>query len=407
MKYMNGFNNRKIAVIGGGPAGLMAAFFAAESGAEVILFEKNKMLGKKLRITGKGRCNLTNNCDINEFIENVRSSGKFLYSALSRFSPTDTIAFFEGLGVKLKTERGKRVFPVSDSAKEVADALAKAVLGKGVKVVNSEIKDIKKVIAEFDAVIIATGGKSYSGTGSTGDGYKFAKELGHSVTPLYASLVPLECEESFCEELMGLALKNISVKYTYFGEKKPFYSDFGELLFTHFGVSGPTVLSASAHIKKDFCGCELSIDLKPALSSEQLDKRILRDFEEMQNKQISNALIKLLPSALIPVCLAKAEISGEKKVNEITKKERANLINTLKNFNLKVLGKRPIEEAVVTGGGISCKEIDAKTMKSKLCDKLYFAGEVLDLDAYTGGFNLQIAFSTGCVAGESAAGEEI
>jgi len=430
--------NKKIAVIGGGAAGLMAAGEAA-AGADVTLFEKNEKLGKKLIITGKGRCNVTNACDINEFMRNVATNGKFLYSALNYFTPQDCMNFFENLGAKLKVERGNRVFPASDKSFDIIDALKKFASINKVKV---QFEKINKVIVEngavtglvadnkykFDAVIICTGGLSYKATGSDGDGYKFARELGHNIIELKPSLVPLEIRERFCTDLMGLSLKNIkltvwednnvgdavlSVPQIYKNgrqnvapTRKKIFEELGEMLFTHFGVSGPLVLSASSHIKniseKNY---KLALDLKPGLSEEQLDRRVLADFEKYKNKDFKNCLDDLLPKKIIPVFinLLKDIINPEKKVNEITRAERAELVNLLKNLELSVSGFRPLDEAIITCGGIDTREIYSNKMESKLVSGLYFAGEIIDVDAYTGGFNLQIAFSTGKLAGKSAA----
>jgi len=408
-------SKKKIAVVGGGAAGLMAAGEAATSGGadvEVTLFEKNEKLGKKLIITGKGRCNVTNLCDINEFMQNVATNGKFLYSALNYFSPRDCMDFFEGLGAKLKVERGNRVFPVSDKSFDIIDALKKLVNKNGVQIKFAKVQKILAVdgmitglIADrqydFDSVIICTGGTSYKSTGSDGDGYKFARELGHTVTPLKPSLVPLEIQERFCAELMGLTLRNVKLSVLE-NDKKIFY-EFGEMLFTHFGVSGPLVLSASSHIRH--IGAKkytLILDLKPALSDEQLDKRILSDFEKYKNKDFKNCLDDLLPKTLIPVFIKVSNINPDKKVNEITRLERQNILALLKNFELTVKKFRPIDEAIITCGGVDVCEIYSNRMESKLVDGLYFAGEIIDVDAYTGGFNLQIAFATGKLAGKSA-----
>lgn len=408
---------KKIAVIGGGAAGLIAAGEAARNGADVMLFEKNERLGKKLVITGKGRCNLTNLCNINEFLENVAVNSRFLYSALNNFSPSDTVKFFEELGVKLKIERGRRVFPVSDKSFDIVDALKKFVSQANVRIINERVTGLlagdKKITGlrtdkkEYaaDAVIICTGGVSYPSTGSDGDGYKLAESVGHSIVALRPSLVPIETEEKFCADLMGLSLKNVTVTL-YEGEKK-IYGEMGEMIFTHFGVSGPIILSLSAHIKKDAAKTPyaIKIDLKPALSESQLDKRILADFSEYKNKDYKNALNDLLPQKMIPIIIKLSRIDPEKKVNEITKAERAELVYLLKNFSLTVKKFRPIEEAIITSGGIATKEITPNKMESKLIKGLYFAGEVIDVDAYTGGYNLQIAFSTGRLAGECAAND--
>ena len=405
----------KIAVIGGGASGLMAAGEAARLGAEVTLFEKNQKLGKKLIITGKGRCNVTNLCDINEFMQNVATNGKFLYSALNYFSPRDCVDFFEGLGSKLKVERGKRVFPVSDKSFDIIDALKKFAGMYGVKI---KFAKAEKILIEngavtgltagntynFDRVIICTGGMSYKSTGSDGDGYKFARRAGHKITELKASLVPLEIREKLCADLMGLSLKNINLSV--WEDEKKIFEERGEMLFTHFGVSGPLVLSASSHIRntgaKDY---RLSLDLKPALNGEQLDRRILSDFEKYKNKDFKNCLDDLLPKKLIPVVIGLSGISPEKKVNEITRAERSELARLLKNFELSVAKFRPLDEAIITCGGVDTREIHSNKMESKLISGLYFAGEVIDVDAYTGGFNLQIAFATGKLAGKNAAAD--
>lgn len=410
---------KRIVIIGGGAAGLMAAFAAKASDNTVILIEKNNRHARKVMITGKGRCNVTNDCDVDTLIRNIPKNGRFLYSAFSNFDSAATINFFEEQDVPLKTERGQRVFPVSDKAVDIVDALVNAAKKKGVEFVFGTVCDVlcdengvsgvlldsgEKIDA--DKVIIATGGMSYPLTGSTGDGYRFAKKLGHTVTDLKPSLVPLVIHQGFCSSLSGLSLKNVTLSLFEEGKKKPIYSELGEMLFTHFGVSGPLVLSASSHIryidkKKYF----LKIDLKPALSAEQLDKRILRDFEEQSNKDFINSLDKLLPKSLIPVIVSLSKIEKHRKVNQISREERLGLIDTIKGLTLDIIDFRPIEEAIVTSGGISVKEINPSTMESKLISGLYFAGEVLDTDAYTGGFNLQIAFSTGYLAGSSAKGE--
>jgi len=405
--------NKKIAVIGGGAAGLMAAGEAARFGADVTLFEKNEKLGKKLIITGKGRCNVTNLCDINEFMQNVATNGKFLYSALNYFTPQDCINFFENLGAELKVERGNRVFPASDKSFDIIDALKKFADINGVKI---KFAEVKKILAEngavtgltadtaykFDSVIICTGGMSYKSTGSDGDGYRFARELGHKITELKPSLVPLEIHERWCSDLMGLSLKNITLAV--WEDNKKIFEELGEMLFTHFGVSGPLVLSASSHIRhigaKDY---KLRLDLKPGLSGEQLDKRVLSDFEKYKNKDFKNCLDDLLPKKLIPVIIKLSNINPDKKVNEITRAERLELVKLLKNLELSVKKFRPIDEAIITCGGIDTREIQSNKMESKLVGGLYFAGEIIDVDAYTGGFNLQIAFATGKLAGKNAA----
>ena len=408
--------SKKVIVVGAGAAGLMASGVAAENGADVILIERNDRPARKVMITGKGRCNVTNNCTmINELIANVPTNGRFLYSAFSRFMPIDTMEFFEDMGVPLKVERGNRVFPESDKAVDIVDALNSFSQDAGAKRIKGRVTEltvsdgaVKGVVLEdgteyeADAVIVATGGVSYPLTGSSGDGYELAKQVGHSVTDLKPSLVPLVCHEGFCSDLQGLSLKNVSISVIDTHSYKEVYKDFGEMLFTHFGVSGPMILSASSHLK-DITPrrYEIHIDLKPAVSYEQLDKRIQRDFLENTNKNFINALDSLLPKKLVPVIVRLCGIKPATKVNQITKEQRGNLVNLLKDLKVAVLKYRPIEEAIITSGGISTKEIDPKTMESKLCKGLYFAGEVIDVDAYTGGFNLQIAFSTGRLAGES------
>ncbi len=404
--------SKKVIVIGGGPAGMMAAGIAAQNGADVTLFEKHERVGRKLLITGKGRCNITNFCDNDEFISNVPTNPRFLYSAINAFSTYDTVAFFEDLGVRTKVERGNRVFPVSDKAQEVCDALHTFVLNNGVKIINTSVKALVKKdgiitgvktadgVFPCDSVIVATGGKSYPRTGSTGDGYAFAKTVGHTVIPPKASLVPLVSDDEFCKKLQGLALKNVSVKVVDNNSNKEIYSDFGEMLFTHFGISGPTILSASAHMK-DLTSNKYSvhIDLKPALDYETLDKRLLKDFSKYINKDICNSLSELMPKSLIPVILELCGIDERTKCNSITVSQRKAMIETLKNLTVNIKEFRPIDEAIITCGGVKVSEIDPKTMRSKIVPNLYFAGEVLDVDAYTGGFNLQIAFSSGYLAG--------
>lgn len=406
-----------VIVIGGGAAGLMAAGTAALYGANVTLVEKNKRVARKVMITGKGRCNLTNNTDLNGLISNVANGGRFLYSAFSAFSAEDTMNLFESLGVPLKTERGNRVFPQSDKAVDVVDALQK--YARAAKIINNEVSDIIieannacGVILQngeklcCDKVIVATGGLSYSVTGSTGDGYRFAQKAGHTVTELKGSLVPLEMHEGFCSVLQGLSLKNIAIAVHKEGTKKPVYTDFGELVFTHYGLSGPVILSASAHLPDAESGnYTLSIDLKPALTEDMLDSRLLKDFAKYSNRDFINSLSDLLPKSLIPVIVSQSKIPPHKRVNEITKEERLRLLSLLKNLKLHITGKRPIEEAIITSGGVKTSEINPGTMQSKLCEGLYFAGEVIDVDAYTGGFNLQIAFSTGYLAGKSSVEE--
>jgi len=407
-------DNRKIIIIGAGASGLIAAAKAAQRGLDVTLLEKNSRPARKVMITGKGRCNVTNACfDINELISNVPRNPRFLYSAFSAFMPYDTIALFEELGVQTKIERGNRVFPVSDKAVDIVDALVKYAKQSGATFMNAtarslEIENgsVKAVMLEngerleCDALAICTGGKSYPQTGSSGDGYALARQAGHSVTGLKPSLVPLICSNNFISSLQGLSLKNVSVKL--FDSEKLVYSDFGEMLFTHFGISGPVVLSASAHMKKPKeKHYKLSIDLKPALDEKALDKRIQRDFEENKNRDFINSLSKLLPNKIIPTVVKLSKIEPSAKCNSITREQRLNLVSLLKNFSVDITDFRPIDEAVITSGGVDVKEIDPKTMKSKIVDNLSFAGEIIDVDAYTGGFNLQIAFSTGFVCGES------
>jgi len=405
-------------VIGGGAAGLMAAGFAAASGVETVVLERNDRPARKVMITGKGRCNVTNNCaTLDELIPNVPRNGRFLYGAFSRFMPADVIDFFESRGVELKTERGNRVFPVSDNAVDIVDALtsfarrrAQIIKGRAVELLVEEnkIKGVKTDDGEViyaDKVIVATGGLSYPGTGSTGDGYELARQAGHKITDLVPSLVPLEIHEGFCSELMGLSLRNVSIKVLDTEKNnKEIYSDFGEMLFTHFGVSGPLILSASAHMRNMKSGkYKISIDLKPALTVEQLDARILRDFSENTNRNFINALNSLLPKKLVPVIVKLSRIGLATKVNQVTREQRRALAELLKNLTVTVTDFRPIAEAIITSGGVDVSQINPKTMESKLVEGLYFAGEVIDADAYTGGFNLQIAFSTGRLAGLSAA----
>ncbi len=405
----------RIAVIGGGPAGMMAAGTARSYGAEVVLFDHSGRLGKKLAITGKGRCNLTNHCPLPEFLENVTANPHFLYSALNALSPEDTMAFFEGLGVPLKTERGNRVYPQSDKASSIVEAMKNYI--EGVPVRFSHVRALKKeeggisVVTDrgderFDAVILATGGKSYPLTGSDGSGYALASRLGHSVTELIPSLVPIECKGGICGEMMGLSLRNVAIKVLR-ADGKTVYEDFGEMLFTHFGVSGPVILSASARLRGyDLSELTLSIDLKPALDEKTLDARLLSDFRAEKNRDFINSLGALLPAKMIPVFARMTGVDPRKKVNAITKEERRAILRTLKDFRVMLLRFRPIEEAIVTSGGVRVTEVNPKNMSSKLVEGLYFAGEILDLDAYTGGFNLQIAFSTGFLAGRSAALQE-
>ncbi len=405
-----------VAVIGGGAAGLMAAVIAARNGAAVTLFERNDRLGKKLRITGKGRCNVTNDCDRNEFLSNVPTNPRFLYTALTSFTTEDTKAFFEDAGVPLKTERGKRVFPVSDRAGDIVAALDRECRASGVRILHERVERIlyadgkavgvqtRNGAYDADAVILATGGRSYPTTGSDGDGYRFAKAAGHTVTPIFPSLVPLVAEGALCQSMQGLSLKNVSLKMLDTDSGKCVYEDFGEMLFTHFGLSGPLVLSASAHLadmRPD--KYEARIDLKPALDERTLDARIRSDFEKYHNRDIINALDDLLPQKMIAPMIRLCEIDPRKKVHSVTREERERLVKQLKGLSVRVRGFRSIDEAIITRGGVSVREIDPKTMQSKLMSGLFFAGEVIDVDAYTGGFNLQIAFSTAYVAGQSAA----
>ena len=386
----------------------MTAITAARRGAGVIVFDPNPRVGKKLRITGKGRCNLTNDCQPRDLLESVRSNPTFFKSALYAFPPSAVMDFFESEGVALKTERGNRVFPVSDSAKEIVSALVKAAKQSGVRTVFDEaekliIKDgaVKGVVCRTgeylaDNVVVATGGRSYPKTGSTGDGYRFAKQAGHTVTAITPSLCPVvTAEHEECASAMGLSLKNCTLSLFEQGKKKPLFSELGEMLFTHFGLSGPLVLSASAHITApDTKEYRLVIDLKPALSEKQLDERILRDFAEFENREFQNSLGRLLPAKLIPIIVERTGIEPSKRVNQITREERAVLVRTLKQLGYSVLRLRPVDESIITRGGVKVSEIDPNTMQSKLCKGLCFIGEVLDVDAYTGGFNLQIAFST-------------
>ena len=398
-------------VIGGGAAGMMAAGTAASQGRQVLLIERNDRLGKKLSITGKGRCNVTNACTDEEFFENVPVNSRFLYSAYSRFNCYDCMDFFEGLGVPLKIERGNRVFPVSDKAGDITAALEGFCNDNGVKIINSRVTEILaengavtgvrcgETVYSASSVVIATGGKSYPGTGSEGDGYRFAEALGHTIVPLKPSLVPLETEEGYCQEMMGLSLKNVGILLRDTKDSKVIYKDQGEMLFTHFGVSGPMILSASSHIRRMERGrYKIEIDMKPALDAAALDKRILRDFSEIPNRLFSNSLSKLLPAKMIPVVVELSGIAPDKQVNSVTKQERAELVKLLKGFPLTVKKFRPISEAIITSGGVKVSEVSPKTMESRLVRGLFFAGEVLDVDAYTGGFNLQIAFSTAVTA---------
>lgn len=427
----------KVVVIGGGPAGMFAAYFAAKNGHKVTLLEQNEKLGKKLYITGKGRCNITNASDMEDLFANVCSNEKFLYSAFYSYTNEQVVDFFENYGLRTKVERGNRVFPVSDHSSDVIATLSKALKDVGVEVklytkvakLITEIyhdEDGQTVIAEkktgvlkqlikgvvledntrilADAIVLATGGISYPSTGATGDGYRFAEGLNHKIVEPSPSLVPFEIQENWVTEMQGLALKNVAI--TIEREGKKIYSDFGEMLFTHFGVSGPMILSASASIKPAFFRdfeheMTLKIDLKPALDKEQLDKRILKDFEEAKNKQYKNSIQKLLPSKMIPIIIRLSGIDPDKQVNEITKEERARLVDLLKGLPMTIIGLRGWNEAIITKGGVSVKQVNPSTMESKLVNGLYFAGELLDLDAMTGGFNLQIAWSTGYLAGNS------
>lgn len=394
-----------IIIIGGGVAGCFSAVHSARFGKSVLLFEKNDKLGRKLRITGKGRCNVTNNSDIQEHMKNIPVNQRFMYSAFSVFDAYNTMDFFEEIGVPLKTERGNRVFPVSDNANDVADAMAREMKKSGVKVINKRVislitengvcKGVRAGGEEFYAksVLIACGGKSYPNTGSTGDGYILAESVGHTITEIKPSLVPLVSPDKYCNEMMGLSLRNVTLNL--YDRDKLIYSELGEMLFTHFGVSGPLVLSASSHIREMSPDrYRILIDLKPALSPEQLDARIQRDFAENLNRDFANGIRKLLPAKLIPVAVKLSGISPEQKVNSITKEQRYKFGKLIKAFPVRISGFRPVDEAIVTSGGVSVKEINPKTMESKIIKGLYFAGEVIDVDAYTGGFNLQIAFST-------------
>ncbi len=410
----------KVIVVGAGPAGMMAAGKAAKNGNEVHIFERNSIVGKKIYITGKGRCNVTNDSDVENFINNIPNNPYFLYSALYGFTSEDTVRFFNNLGVETKVERGNRVFPVSDKAGDIAKALEKYLKKNKVNIhLNSRVESL--IIKEnktcgiklangkeyfSDAVIVTTGGLSYPGTGSTGDGYKFAKDCGHTVTKLMPSLVPLRAEEKWCADLMGLSLKNVAI--TVKDEKgKKIYEDFGEMLFTHFGVSGPVILSASCHLTNlGSQKAKLYIDLKPALDFKALDLRILRDFEKFINKNFINALDELLPKKLIPVIVNLSGIDQYKKVHDITKEERKRLCSLIKALPVTITGDYGFGQAVITRGGVDVDEINPSTMESKIIKGLYFAGEIIDCDAYTGGYNLQIAFSTGFAAGNNVCMEE-
>jgi len=404
-----------VIVIGGGAAGMFAAINSAKNGASVTLIEQNARLGKKLAITGKGRCNVTNNCDMQEFLSNVPTNPKFLYAAISSFTTADTMAFFEGCGVELKTERGNRVFPQSDKAIDIVRALERECRGN-CNIVSAKALDILTEESHVtavrcsngktypcDAIILATGGKSYPLTGSDGSGYALASKCGHSIVTPTPSLVPIEAYGSLCKRLQGLSLKNVGIKFVERNTEKVLYSDFGEMMFTHFGVTGPTILSASSYIRRNnYTGIDLAIDLKPALDEKTLDKRILSDFSEKTNKDFVNSLGALLPLKLIEPLISLSGIDPRKKVNAITKEERQKLVELIKSLTVPLKAPRPIDEAIVTSGGVSTREINPKTMESKLAKGLFFAGEVIDVDAYTGGFNLQIAFSTAFLAARNA-----
>ena len=399
-------------VVGGGAAGMMCSLVAAQRGLDVILLEPNKTLGRKLRITGKGRCNVTNNCDIKDFLTNIPGDGRFLYSALNTLSPRETMQFFESLGLPLKTERGNRVFPVSDNANDVAGTLARNLERSGVRHIresakhiiteNGEVTGVKTDggVISCRAAVICTGGLSYPLTGSTGAGYKMARELGHSIAPCRPSLVPLESNDEYCAQMQGFSLKNVTLSA--YENDKLIFRELGEMLFTHFGVSGPLVLSASSHMRNfGSAKYRLSIDLKPALDEKKLDARLLRDFEKYANRDFANSLCDLAGKTMIPVLVELSGIPAEEKVNSITRQQRHDLLRLFKEFPVSISGPRPIDEAIVTSGGVLTKEINPRTMESKLVSGLYFAGEVMDVDAYTGGFNLQIAWSTAYVAANS------
>ena len=411
----------RVLVIGGGPAGMMAAITAAENGNEVTILEKMPSFGKKLLITGKGRCNITSSLYMSEFIKNTPGNGKFLYSAFQNYTNADIIEFLKKQGLEVKEERGNRIFPVTDKSIDVLNCFKKRIDELKIKykletrvekilIKNNEVLGVRtnREIIQTDKIILATGGKSYPLTGSTGDGYKIARDLGHTIIPIKPALVPLEVyEKEECKKIQGLSLRNIAIKIIDTDRKKTIYEDFGEMVFTHFGISGPTILSGSAHLAKykdiDYLlkkrYIKITIDLKPALTEEQLDDRILRDFKEFKNKQFKNSLDKLLPQKMIPLIVELSGINPDKMVNEITKEERRHLVQLIKYFTITIKNFRPVEEAIITCGGISTKEINPKTMESKLIKGLYFAGEIIDVDAYTGGFNLQIAYSTGYTAG--------
>ena len=403
-------------MIGGGAAGTLCAALAAGRGLDVVLLEPNRMLGRKLRITGKGRCNVTNDCDAREFISAIPGDGRFLQSAIHKFGTSDTKALFEGLGVALKTERGNRVFPESDRADDIADALTKLARENGVRVLREratriltdEAGTVRAVASgggeiECEAAVICTGGLSYPGTGSTGDGYRMAGELGHTIRPCRPSLVPLESPDAWCREMQGFSLRNVELSA--YEDEKLIYKALGEMLFTHFGVSGPLVLSASAHMRRfGECRYRLSIDLKPGLDEKKLDARLLRDFEKYSNREFRNSLGDLAGRAMIPVLVELSGIPGDTRTNSVTRQQRAALAQLLKHFPVSLSGPRPIAEAIVTSGGVATTEVNPRTMEAKLVPGLYFAGEVLDLDAYTGGYNLQIAWSTAFVAANSLTG---
>jgi len=404
--------SKRVIVIGAGPAGMLAAGTAGKRGLDVTLIEKNEKLGKKIYLTGKGRCNVTNNADVEDLIANVPTNKKFLYSAFYTFTNNNLMELLNDLGLKLKVERGNRVFPVSNKSSDVIRTLEKYVRSNNVRVLKGEVLNIltengkvagvllkNDTFLPCDSIIVATGGMSYPTTGSTGDGYQFARECGHTVTPLYPSLVPLETLETWPKDAQGLSLSNIQITVLDKRSKEVF-KDFGEMVFTHYGVSGPVILSASSYMgKKDPLNYKLKIDLKPALSEEQLDARIQRDFTKYARKILANGLDDLLPQKLIPIIIDSSQISADKPINQVTKEERHTLVRLLKGLTLTIKGYRPINEAIITSGGVSVKEIDPATMESKLVQGLYFAGEVIDVDAYTGGFNMQIAFSTGYLAG--------
>ena len=404
-------------VVGGGAAGMMAAITAAERGKHVLLLEKNAQLGRKIRITGKGRCNVTNNCEPRTVIESTPGNGRFLYGAVNHFTPQDTMDFFEGLGVPLKTERGNRVFPVSDNAHDIADALWKKLKKCRVEIRQSNVKEVltengsvigvrtENDVFEAPSVLLACGGASYPGTGSNGDGARLAEKLGHTIIPMRPSLVALTSDDEDCPAMQGLSLRNVGL--TLFCGDKVLYREQGEMLFTHFGVSGPLVLSASAYLPEKVSSCRLEIDLKPGLTAEKLDERLLRDFSENINRDFTNALDALLPQKLIPVVIERSGIPARLKVNSIRREQRLALRDTIKRFTIRLIARRPVEEAIVTAGGVDVREVNPRTMESKIVSGLYFAGEILDLDACTGGYNLQIAWSTGYAAGRAIPEKEI